>query len=103
MALGSDKTWAQWIDEYSLSHQNPVNRVCHFIGIPMILVALFLMPIALRAPVLWRFVIFFFVLGWLLQFLGHAFEGKLPEFFRDWRFLFVGLRWWVFKVWRNVK
>jgi hypothetical protein len=32
------------------------------------------------------------------QFVGHAFEGKPPEFFRDWRFLFVGLRWWVAKM-----
>ena len=32
------------------------------------------------------------------QFLGHAFEGKRPEFFHDWRFLFVGLRWWVAKM-----
>jgi hypothetical protein len=31
-------------------------------------------------------------------FVGHAFEGKPPEFFRDWRFLFVGLRWWAAKV-----
>jgi hypothetical protein len=27
-----------------------------------------------------------------------AFEGKPPEFFHDWRFLFVGLRWWMAKV-----
>jgi len=39
-----------------------------------------------------------FVTGWALQFIGHAFEGKRPEFFHDWRFLFVGLRWWVAKV-----
>jgi len=36
-----------------------------------------------------------FFLGWLFQFLGHAFEGKPPEFFKDWRFLFVGLQWWL--------
>jgi hypothetical protein len=29
---------------------------------------------------------------------GHAFEGKPPEFLHDWRFLFVGLRWWVAKI-----
>jgi hypothetical protein len=27
-----------------------------------------------------------------------AFERKMPEFFRDWRFLFVGFRWWMNKV-----
>jgi hypothetical protein len=29
---------------------------------------------------------------------GHGFEGKPPEFLKDWRFLFVGLRWWVAKL-----
>ena len=38
------------------------------------------------------------VLGWALQFVGHAFEGKPPEFFKDWRFLFVGFRWWLLKI-----
>jgi len=37
-----------------------------------------------------------FLIGWTFQFVGHWFEGKPPEFFRDWRFLFVGLRWWWF-------
>ena len=39
-----------------------------------------------------------FVGGWAFQFVGHAFEGKPPEFFKDWRFLLVGLRWWIAKV-----
>lgn len=39
-----------------------------------------------------------FLSGWVLQFIGHAFEGKPPEFFRDWRFLLVGLTWWLRKV-----
>ena len=39
-----------------------------------------------------------FVVGWIFQFIGHAFEGKPPEFFQDWRFLFVGLRWWFAKI-----
>ena len=43
---------------------------------------------------LWPYALALFVLGWILQFIGHAFEGKPPEFFSDWRFLFVGVRWW---------
>jgi len=35
---------------------------------------------------------------WALQFIGHYFEGEPPEFFKDWRFLFVGLRWWMAKI-----
>ncbi len=27
-----------------------------------------------------------------------GFEGKPPEFLKDWRFLFVGLRWWIAKL-----
>jgi uncharacterized membrane protein YGL010W len=39
-----------------------------------------------------------FLIGWAFQFIGHAFEGKPPEFFSDWRFLFVGVRWWWAKI-----
>ena len=38
-----------------------------------------------------------FVVGWAFQFVGHAAEGKPPEFIHDWRYLFVGLRWWIAK------
>jgi uncharacterized membrane protein YGL010W len=37
------------------------------------------------------------VVGWAFQFIGHAAEGKPPEFIHDWRYLFVGLRWWIAK------
>jgi uncharacterized membrane protein YGL010W len=39
-----------------------------------------------------------FVIGWIFQFVGHAVEGKPPEFLKDWRMLFVGVRWWVAKM-----
>ena len=39
-----------------------------------------------------------FCFGWLLQFVGHAIEGKPPEFLKDWRFLLVGSRWWAAKM-----
>jgi Protein of unknown function (DUF962) len=39
-----------------------------------------------------------FLGGWALQFVGHAFERKEPEFFHDWRFLLVGVRWWWTKM-----
>ena len=35
-----------------------------------------------------------FVLGWIFQFIGHAFEGKAPSFFRDPTFLLVGATWY---------
>ncbi len=47
---------------------------------------------------LWPWALGLFVAGWVFQFVGHAFEGKPPEFFHDWRFLFVGLRLWLAKI-----
>ena len=101
MALMSERSWGDWIAEYAESHQHPVNRLCHTIGIPTIVVAVALFGAALFAHALWVPAAILFVLGWLLQLIGHAFERKPPEFLKDWRFLFVGLRWWVAKLRRQ--
>lgn len=93
-----NRSWDEWIDQYSHSHQNPFNRLCHTIGIPMIAVSL---PLFVAIPFfggLWPAPVALFVVGWALQFAGHAAEGKPPEFFKDWRFLFIGLRWWMAKM-----
>jgi uncharacterized membrane protein YGL010W len=95
--LGS-KPWDQWIDEYSRSHQHPVNRFCHLIGIPLIVFSLLVALVGLFVPAVRILALALFITGWILQFVGHAFERKLPEFFHDWRFLFVGLRWWLAKA-----
>ncbi len=101
MALGSDKTWDEWIEEYSQSHQHPINRACHAVGIPMIVLSIALLILTLRFGILWRYAIIFFVVGWVFQFIGHFYEKKPPEFFKDWRFLLVGTRWWVQKILRG--
>jgi uncharacterized membrane protein YGL010W len=88
----------EWIAQYSLSHQHPANRLLHTLGIPMIALSILLAIVALVLPQLWLVSAALFALGWVLQFVGHAFEGKPPEFFKDWRFLFVGLRWWFAKI-----
>jgi uncharacterized membrane protein YGL010W len=67
------RTWDEWIEEYSHAHEHPINR-------------------------LWIIALSLFIVGWILQFIGHYFEGKPPEFMKDWRFLFVGLRWWIKKT-----
>jgi len=92
------RSWDEWVTRYSGSHQHPVNRFCHTLGIPMIALSLPLFLVALVIHRLWPLPTVLFVGGWTLQFLGHAVEGKPPEFFHDWRFLLVGLRWWVAKV-----
>ncbi len=93
-----DKTNEQWIAQYASSHQHPVNRACHTFGIPTIVVSIVVAVAAIFAHPLWKVALGLFVFGWILQFVGHAFERKEPEFFHDWRFLFVGLRWWWAKV-----
>jgi len=92
------ESWDEWIAQYATSHQHPVNRVCHTVGIPMIAVSLLMAPVAIWRPGWWRSAAGLFVVGWVFQFIGHAFERKPPEFFKDWRFLFVGLRWWFAKL-----
>ncbi|HEX6433367.1 MAG TPA: DUF962 domain-containing protein [Gemmatimonadales bacterium] len=92
------RPWSEWIARYSQSHQHPVNRLCHTLGIPLIALSIPLGAAALFVRGLWPVPLTMFTLGWAFQFLGHAVEGKPPEFFHDWRFLFVGLRWWVAKI-----
>lgn len=92
------KTWDQWIAEYGGSHQHPINRLCHTLGIPMIALSLPLFLLAIFVRGFWPIPLALFVGGWIFQFVGHAIEGKPPEFLHDWRFLLVGLRWWSAKV-----
>lgn len=92
------KTWDEWIAQYAKSHQHPVNRVCHTIGIPLIAASLPLLVLGFIASVFWLLALTMFIVGWVFQFIGHWFEGKPPEFFSDWRFLLVGLRWWFAKM-----
>jgi uncharacterized membrane protein YGL010W len=75
------------IENYRAKHQHPVNRLCHTIGIPMILISwpLFLFN--------WRWALALFITGWILQFVGHAIEGNQPAFFRNPIYLLVGPLW----------
>ena len=92
------RSWNEWISQYATSHQTAANRLCHTIGIPLILASLPLFVASPWLPGRWRIPVALFVVGWIFQFIGHAFEGKRPEFFHDWRFLFVGARWWFAKI-----
>lgn len=92
------RTWDEWIEEYSKAHTHPINKWTHSFGIPMIGLSILLIPACFFIGGLWRISLGLFVVGWILQFVGHYFEGKPPEFFRDYRFLFVGMRWWLKKT-----
>jgi uncharacterized membrane protein YGL010W len=89
---------SDWIAQYATSHQHPVNRFCHTIGIPLIALSIPLFVIALFVPGFWKLPLALFLVGWAFQFAGHAIEGKPPEFIHDWRYLLVGLRWWFAKL-----
>ena len=96
-----NRSWDEWIRQYQTSHQNPVNRTCHTIGIPMIVVSLLSVPLVVWRAGKWWLPATLLAAGWAFQFAGHAFERKPPEFLKDWRFLLVGARWWVDKVARK--
>ncbi|TAK91508.1 MAG: DUF962 domain-containing protein [Burkholderiaceae bacterium] len=92
------KPWGEWVVDYAQSHQHPVNRFCHTIGIPLVAFSVLLWLATPLVSGMWPYALGLFIVGWVFQFLGHWFEGKPPEFFHDWRYLFVGLRWWWMKI-----
>lgn len=97
MQLGG-RPMDEWIELYGHSHTHPFNKLCHALGIPLIALALIVGAVSLFVTGLWKIAAAMFVVGWVFQFVGHAVEGKPPEFLKDWRFLFVGLRWWLVKI-----
>ena len=73
-----------FLETYREKHQHPVNRLLHSVGIPMIVISL---PLFFWD---WRWALGLFVFGWILQFIGHAFEGNYPAFFSNPLHLIVG-------------
>ena len=49
---------------------------------------------------LWKLALMVFVVAWILQFIGHAIEGKKPSFFRDVQFLLIGPAWLMAFIYR---
>ena len=90
--MSFQSTFTELLERYRLDHTHPVNKATHLVGIPMIVVSL---PLLIFAPWLG---LGLFVFGWILQFIGHAFEGKKPSFFSDPRFLLIGVAYFVDKV-----
>lgn len=78
-----------FMEDYKAKHRHPLNRLTHSIGIPMIVLSL---PLFLFS---WRWALALFVVGWVLQFVGHRIEGNQPAFFRNPVFLLIGPLWIV--------
>ncbi len=89
-----------FLESYKANHTHPVNRVLHTLGIPMIVVAVvwFLVECLQGAFPHWPWILGLFVLGWVLQFIGHAFEKKWPSFFESPLYLLIGPIWWLLKI-----
>lgn len=82
------KSLREYLDQYAAEHQHLGTRLTHFVGIPMIVASLPLLP--LNPPVGAAL----FVGGWTLQFIGHAlFEKQKPSFFSDPFYLLIGPIW----------
>lgn len=81
--------------EYVADHQNPINKRFHMVGIPAVFVAVVLWLIAPYFADVWKWAAVLTVIGVALQLIGHRFEGKPPSASSDWRFLLIGLGWWV--------
>jgi uncharacterized membrane protein YGL010W len=81
-----------YLEQYRTLHRNPTNRRLHSIGIPMILFSLILIAWS------WQAAVALFIVGWILQFIGHHYEGKRPAFYSNLIFFAIGPYWWVRKI-----
>ncbi|HDR7506886.1 TPA: DUF962 domain-containing protein, partial [Bacillus toyonensis] len=52
--------------KYRDDHQHPMNKFFHFIGIPTIIISIFILFVN------WKLGLSLFILGWIFQFVGHA-------------------------------
>lgn len=90
------KTYQDYLKQYEGEHQQPMTRLTHMIGIPMIvfsLVSLFFN---------WKIGVTLFVLGWVFQFVGHwVFERNNPAFFQGPMYLLMGVI-WAFREWGHL-
>lgn len=78
-----------FLEKYRRDHTHPMNKATHAIGIPMIVISL---PVVFFD---WKWAVGLFVLGWIFQFIGHAFEGNKPSFLSNPVFLLVGPLWTI--------
>ena len=77
-----------FMENYKEKHQHPLNKLCHSIGIPMIVISL-----PLFFFIKWYWALGLFIVGWIFQFVGHAIEGNQPAFFKNPMHLLVGPAW----------
>lgn len=89
-------TLQDYLNEYEAHHRNPLNKLTHVVGIPIIVASL---PLMVLKPVIG---IPMFIGGWILQFIGHHFEGNGPKFFQGPIYLLVGVAWVPYAILKAV-
>lgn len=89
-------TLQEYLNEYESAHKHPLNKLTHIFGVPTIVASLPMM--FLKPPV----GLVMFVGGWILQFIGHHFEGNGPKFFQGPIFLLVGVLWVPYAILKAV-
>lgn len=62
----------QFLVNYAERHQHPANIALHVIGLPVT----FVVPVILLVEGNWTWALGSFIIGYALQFLGHAIEGN---------------------------
>jgi uncharacterized membrane protein YGL010W len=88
------------LDQYGKAHRDPRNKICHKIGIPLIIVSLIALLIQ-GWNLEWAW--WAFGIGWAFQFVGHAFERTWPEFMRNPIFLVIGPIYFVNEISKKFK
>jgi len=73
-------------------------------GVLLAFIALLALTRALSALAwpLWQTSLLIFVVAWIGQFIGHAFEGARPSFFKDLQFLLIGPLWLLAAAYRRL-
>ncbi len=150
LTFAAMRTIEDLLKEYGESHQTPVNKIIHWVCIPLLLYCTFgmiwLIPVPdsfkqISFPINWATILMVvvfvyysqlsrklsygmvfiysgiiglqfqliktygnglflplfisFVIGWILQFIGHQIEGKKPAFMKDMQFLLIGPLWLI--------
>jgi uncharacterized membrane protein YGL010W len=79
---------AEYMARYNHEHTNRWNKVCHGIGIPLVVISLIFL-VLLR----WKIGLTLFALGWVFLLGGHRIEGNKPAFFQGVIYFLVGPLW----------
>lgn len=89
-----EERWQIATEFYEATHQDPVNRVLHVVGIPLIAGGAAGMLLSRPFRPVWLASAGAFTFGWGLNFVGHAvFERKAPAFAEDPLSFFAGPVW----------